>query len=116
VVGVRDTGPGIPASEQADLFTRFFRASNAVDRSVPGAGLGLAIAAAIIGNHGGEIALESREGKGTTVTVQIPRLGDRAYPGPPQRAGEDPRVRDWRLGRGAAVSSGAAAEGGGGPA
>jgi signal transduction histidine kinase len=75
VVGVRDTGLGIPASEQADLFTRFFRAPNAVGRSVPGAGLGLAIAAAIIGNHGGEIALESREGKGTTVTVQIPLLG-----------------------------------------
>jgi two-component system, OmpR family, phosphate regulon sensor histidine kinase PhoR len=117
VVEVSDTGLGIPASDQADLFTRFFRASNAVDRSIPGAGLGLAIAATIIGNHSGEIALESQEGKGTTVTVQIPLLGVRLESGPPQQSpDEDPRVRDWRRGSSAAVSSGTAAESGGGPA
>jgi signal transduction histidine kinase len=63
VVEVGDTGLGIPASDQADLCTRFFRASNAVDGSVPGAGPGRPIAATIIGNHGGEIALESQEGR-----------------------------------------------------
>jgi signal transduction histidine kinase/CHASE3 domain sensor protein len=73
-VKVSDTGLGIPERDQKGLFTRFFRASNAVERSIPGSGLGLAIVRTIVDNHGGDIAVESREGEGTTVTLRIPLL------------------------------------------
>jgi two-component system, OmpR family, phosphate regulon sensor histidine kinase PhoR len=74
VVRVRDTGIGIPASDQKELFNRFFRASNATGRSIPGTGLGLAIVRMIVVNHGGDIDLTSTEGAGTTVTVWLPLL------------------------------------------
>jgi signal transduction histidine kinase len=74
VLQVRDTGIGIPAGDQTELFNRFFRASNAVDRSIPGTGLGLAIVRTIVANHHGDLGVESLEGKGTTVTVRIPLL------------------------------------------
>jgi two-component system phosphate regulon sensor histidine kinase PhoR len=72
VLTVTDSGIGIPAGDQAKLFTRFFRASNAVYQSIPGTGLGLAIVRTIVDNHNGELAVLSREGKGTTVTVRFP--------------------------------------------
>jgi len=72
VIRVRDTGIGIPASDQKELFNRFFRASNATGRSIPGTGLGLAIVRMIVVNHGGDIELKSTEGAGTTVTVWLP--------------------------------------------
>jgi len=72
VVRVSDTGIGIPASDQKELFNRFFRASNATGRSIPGTGLGLAIVRMIVVNHGGDIDLTSTEGAGTTVTVWLP--------------------------------------------
>ncbi|MGY1665749.1 sensor histidine kinase [Geodermatophilus sp. SYSU D00696] len=71
-VAVTDTGVGIPAAEQAGLGTRFTRASN-VRRSVPGAGLGLAITRAIATAHGGRLELVSTEGRGTTATLVLPR-------------------------------------------
>jgi two-component system phosphate regulon sensor histidine kinase PhoR len=74
VISVRDTGIGIPASDQKELFNRFFRASNATGRSIPGTGLGLAIVRMIVVNHGGDIDLKSAEGAGTTVTVWLPLL------------------------------------------
>ena len=100
-IGVSDTGLGIPARDQAELFTRFFRASNAVHRSIPGTGLGLAIVRTIIDNHGGEIAVQSQEGKGTTVTVRIPRLGFRGDTDSrqPMAEGEPPEPQ-WQPGRG----------------
>src|SRR6266487_3323387 len=75
-VTVRDTGIGIPEGDKKALFTRFFRASNVVERSIPGTGLGLTIVRTIIANHGGEMDLESREGHGTAVTVRIPLRPD----------------------------------------
>jgi signal transduction histidine kinase/HAMP domain-containing protein len=72
VIRVRDTGIGIPASDQKELFNRFFRASNG--RSIPGTGLGLAIVRMIVVNHGGDIKLTSAEGAGTKVTVWLPML------------------------------------------
>jgi signal transduction histidine kinase len=74
VLGISDTGIGIPAEDQKDICTRFFRASNAVDLSIPGTGLGLAIASTIVANHGGDLDMRSQQGKGTTVTVRIPML------------------------------------------
>jgi signal transduction histidine kinase/HAMP domain-containing protein len=72
MVRVSDTGIGIPEAEQRHLFNRFFRASNATDEAIPGTGLGLAIVRTIVAQHGGDIALESRQGKGTAVTVRLP--------------------------------------------
>jgi signal transduction histidine kinase len=71
-VTVTDTGVGIPADEQGQLFSRFFRASTATRRAIPGTGLGLVIARAIVDEHAGTISLESREGEGTRVTVALP--------------------------------------------
>lgn len=72
VLEVKDTGVGIPASEQDRLFERFFRSSSAVEQIVPGVGLGLSIAKAIVDAHGGRISLESEENIGTTFRVEFP--------------------------------------------
>jgi two-component system phosphate regulon sensor histidine kinase PhoR len=72
VLTVADTGIGIPQEDQGSLFTRFFRASNAVEAAIPGSGLGLSIVRTIVANHHGELSIESALGRGTTVTVRIP--------------------------------------------
>ncbi len=72
-VVVLDTGMGIPADEQDQLFTRFFRASTATAQAIQGTGLGLTIVQAIVERHGGRIAVASSEGVGTTVSVSLPR-------------------------------------------
>ena len=69
---VTDTGIGIPADEQGHVFSRFYRTRAASELAVPGTGLGLAITRALVDQHGGTIALESREGEGTRVTVTLP--------------------------------------------
>ena len=79
---VTDTGIGVPDADQKDVFTRFFRASNATKRAIPGTGLGLAITQTIIAGHGGDMELQSREGKGTTVTVRLPLAGPVPPAGP----------------------------------
>jgi signal transduction histidine kinase len=71
-VEVADTGIGIPQEEIGQLFSRFYRASTATRRAIPGTGLGLVIARAIVEGHGGSISLASREGEGTRVTVTLP--------------------------------------------
>jgi signal transduction histidine kinase len=72
-LAVRDTGIGIPAGEQGELFTRFFRASTARRNAVPGVGLGLTITRAITTAHGGTLDVVSAEGRGTTFTLTLPR-------------------------------------------
>lgn len=74
VISVSDTGIGIPDKDKEAVFGRFFRASNAVRRSIPGTGLGLTIAGTIVAEYGGEMAVHSTEGVGTTVTVRLPLL------------------------------------------
>jgi signal transduction histidine kinase len=71
-VEVADTGIGVPQDEVGQLFSRFYRASSATRRAIPGTGLGLVIARAIVEGHGGSVALESHEGVGTRVTVSLP--------------------------------------------
>ena len=61
---------GIPAAEQAQIFTRFFRASTSVGR--PGTGIGLHLVHHFVGLHGGHVDLHSVEGEGTTFTVSLP--------------------------------------------
>jgi two-component system, OmpR family, phosphate regulon sensor histidine kinase PhoR len=73
LITCQDHGVGIPAHDQADLFTRFFRASNATDQAIPGTGLGLSIAKQIVEDyHGGQLALISVEQAGTTVIMDLP--------------------------------------------
>jgi signal transduction histidine kinase len=69
---VSDTGIGVPASEQPQLFDRFFRSSTAVEQAIPGIGLGLAIVKAIVDAHEGAVTFESTETGGTTVRVELP--------------------------------------------
>jgi PAS domain S-box-containing protein len=71
VVEVSDTGIGIPAGERQFLFSRFFRASNARQRGLPGTGLGLSVSRAIVDLHEGSIDVESEVGAGTTVRVTL---------------------------------------------
>ncbi len=72
VVEVVDRGIGIPAADMANLATRFFRASNAVDAEITGTGLGLRIVNTIVENHGGRLEVESVEGEGTTARIVLP--------------------------------------------
>jgi signal transduction histidine kinase len=72
VIEVRDSGIGIPAGEKQFLFQRFFRTSTATEQAIQGTGLGLAISKAIVEAHGGQIAVESEEGVGTTFRVTLP--------------------------------------------
>ena len=71
-VKVKDTGKGIPETALPYIFDRFYRVDPARSRQETistGAGLGLAIAKAIVENHQGQIAVESKENQGTTFTV-----------------------------------------------
>jgi two-component system, OmpR family, phosphate regulon sensor histidine kinase PhoR len=73
LITCEDHGVGIPAQDQPDLFTRFFRASNANDQAIPGTGLGLSIARQIVEeHHGGRLRLTSVEDQGTTVVMDLP--------------------------------------------
>jgi PAS domain S-box-containing protein len=71
-VTVSDNGIGIPEEQYAQLFERFFRASNAVQHGIKGTGLGLAITKAIVEAHGGSIAARPAPGGGTSFTVVLP--------------------------------------------
>ena len=71
-IELSDNGIGVPHDELGQLFSRFFRASTATCRAIPGTGLGLVIARAIVEGHDGTISIESREGEGTRVRVTLP--------------------------------------------
>lgn len=71
-IAIADSGIGIPSEDIEYLFTRFFRAKNAVSEHFQGTGLGLSIVSQVIERHGGSIKVESIEGSGTTFTLEIP--------------------------------------------
>ena len=73
-IEVADTGIGMSAEDREKLFTKFFRSKESKRREIPGTGLGLCIAKRIVEAHGGEIQIESEEGKGTTARVTLPAL------------------------------------------
>jgi two-component system sensor histidine kinase HydH len=99
---VADTGPGIPADQQVNIFVPFFTTKQ------QGTGLGLAICQRIVKNHGGTIAVQSRTGEGSTFVIRLPALttesaeaapalGDGTpMPGslaPPEREADEGRAR-----------------------
>jgi PAS domain S-box-containing protein len=71
IFSVADQGIGIPYSEHARIFEKFYRASNVPDQ-VGGSGLGLAIVKSIVDSHQGRIWVESTVGKGSTFFVVLP--------------------------------------------
>lgn len=77
-VSVADQGHGIPESEQSRIFERFYRVDAARSRATGGTGLGLAIVKHICANHGGDISVWSREGRGSTFTMRLPAAADRS--------------------------------------
>lgn len=72
LIWVRDTGTGIPLSEQDRIFDRFTRGREA-SRRYRGGGLGLANVRAIADAHDGRVEVESRLNEGSTFTIIIPR-------------------------------------------
>lgn len=72
-VACKDSGVGIPESEQDAIFTKFFRAKNVLHKDTTGSGLGLFLAKVIVEAHGGAIWFESQEGSGTTVFFTLPK-------------------------------------------
>jgi two-component system, OmpR family, sensor kinase len=72
-LAVRDHGPGLPPAEADALFGRFWRAEGGRERGRAGAGLGLAIVAAIVDAHGGRVAAANAPGGGAVFTVELPR-------------------------------------------
>jgi two-component system, OmpR family, sensor histidine kinase SenX3 len=74
VLSVKDHGVGIPEDDMKRIFKRFYRVSHRTLAHVKGTGLGLFIVKAIAHKHGGRVFAESEgEGKGTTVTLELPR-------------------------------------------
>lgn len=76
-LAVSDSGIGIPAADLPHVFDRFVRGSNATPG---GTGLGLPVAKAIAEAHGGTLSIESREGRGTRVTLALPVAKEGATP------------------------------------
>jgi heavy metal sensor kinase len=71
VISIRDTGVGISSADLNRIFERFYRCDQS--RSQPGTGLGLSLARAIARAHGGDIAVKSAVGQGSTFTIMLPK-------------------------------------------
>jgi signal transduction histidine kinase len=72
LIKVEDQGIGIPEAERERLFERFFRTQGALDRQIPGTGLGLYITKSIVEAHGGTVAAHSVVGEGSSFVVELP--------------------------------------------
>jgi len=80
-VAIRDTGIGMSASEIEVAVSPFGQVDNRLERRYSGTGLGLPLTKALVELHGGEFRITSEKGKGTTVTVRIPRAAPVARAG-----------------------------------
>ena len=73
VTEVQDTGIGISKDHLTFIFDQFYRVKRTEDQKIKGTGLGLSIAKKIVEAHGGSIQVSSKEGKGSTFTVLLPK-------------------------------------------
>lgn len=71
-IAVRDHGPGVPASELANIFRPFYRVADARDRKSGGAGLGLAITERVVRAHGGTVHAENAPCRGLVIEILLP--------------------------------------------
>lgn len=75
LITIADTGYGIPKAQEEKIFTKLFRATNIKERDTDGTGLGLYIVRSIVDEVGGKIWFKSKENKGTTFFVWLPKIG-----------------------------------------
>ena len=71
-ISITDQGIGIPAKDLERIFERFYRVDPGRARQTGGTGLGLSIVRHVAQNHGGAVLVESREGEGSTFTLELP--------------------------------------------
>jgi signal transduction histidine kinase len=69
---VEDRGPGIPRDERERVFEPFYRGPAAEQNATPGNGLGLSLVRHVVRAHGGSVHVETRDGGGTAVVVELP--------------------------------------------
>jgi len=82
-VAVQDDGVGIPAYALPNVFEMFSQVDRSIERSTGGLGIGLALVKGFVEMHGGTVQAESPgEGQGSTFTLRLPMLKDRAEPSP----------------------------------
>ena len=72
VLGIHDTGIGIPQEDMPFIFKRFYRGSNAALYVADGSGLGLSLSKDIMKGQGGKILIDSKEGVGTNIMLVLP--------------------------------------------
>lgn len=73
---VTDTGIGMSAQEQTNLFTEYYRTRTARDSTIAGHGIGLSVTRRIVVAHGGQISVRSRPGRGSTFTIRLTLDGE----------------------------------------
>ncbi len=71
-LSVEDRGPGIAAADLPHLFEPFYRGRNGSRQQIPGSGLGLSLVKHIVEGHGGRVAVETAQGKGSKLTLSLP--------------------------------------------
>jgi len=72
LIAIKDQGVGIPSKDLERIFERFYRVDPGRARETGGTGLGLSIVRHVAQNHGGNVLVESREGEGSTFTLELP--------------------------------------------
>lgn len=73
-ISVADEGIGIPSERQTEIFEPFHQLDSSHSRRYPGLGIGLKLVRAIIEKHGGQVAVQSSSGKGSTFSISMPLL------------------------------------------